>query len=428
MRAMPPAPRPSSMSALAALTLTAALTAACGGGGGGDAPTPAPPAPSPSPSPTPTPPAPSPSPTPAPPAPAPIPAPPPPNTPAPPAPGPSPAAGPMLGSCPSFPATAVFNTRIDDTARFPAHARNAEWIAAIGATVAFHADWGVNDNPGAADYYGIPWNLLGASNAETDWPSISFTADGAPDESDCAVARAGGGWDIAPNCASRAPAALRFPFPRDNVIKLEGGTCNDPGSCGDRHVLTVEQGACRLWESFYTYKIGGQWTAYSTAAWDLNSNAMRPDSWTSGDAAGLPITPLLARAGEASTGEIRHALRVTFRDSVLAAQYVWPARHRAGGSTGGIPFGALLRLKSSFVIPSTWNTQARALATAMQRYGLYVSDIGSNLYVQGDPNSQWSSATITQIQGLRMSDFEFVDNGAITRDSRFNANSFQGSW
>lgn len=335
----------------------------------------------------------------------------------------------MLGSCSAFPATALFNQRIDDSARFPAHANSDAWIASIGAGVAFHADWGSNENPAAADYYGLPVNLLAANVPQTDWPAFDYTADGAPDESDCAVPTSGGsGFQLKRDCSTVAAASRRFPFPRDNLIKLEGGSCNDPNSCGDRHVLTVEQGQCRLWESYFTYQSGGRWSAYSTAAWDLNSNALRPSGWTSGDAAGLPITPLLARADEAAAGEIRHALRVTFRDAVIANQFVWPARHRAGNSSGGVPFGALLRLKRSYVIPASWTPQAKALATAMQRYGLYVADIGSNLYVQGEPSAQWQAQTVPQIQTLRAGDFEFVDLGVVTRDPRFSADSLQASW
>ena len=148
----------------------------------------------------------------------------------------------------------------------------------------------------------------------------------------------------------------------------------------------------------------------------------------SGDAAGLPITPLLARASEASTGEIRHAFRVTLRDAVLLRQHAWPARHDAGGSSGAIPYGAVMRLKAGFAIPSTWGVQAKALATAMQRYGLYVADIGTDMYVQGDPDSQWSSGTLSQIQALHASDFEFVDMSPVTTDPRFDANSFAASW
>jgi hypothetical protein len=334
----------------------------------------------------------------------------------------------MLGSCPSFPSTAVFNTRIDDTTRFKALAASATWIGAIGKTAPLHADWGMSVDQSASDYYGIPINLLTAGAPETDWPGIAFGSGTAPDESDCAIANTSGGFDVVHDCTTKPASSLRFPIPRDPVLKAEGGTCNDPNTCGDRHVLIVEQGACRLWESYSTYKVGAQWTAYSTAEWTLTSNAMRPDTWTSGDAAGLPITPLLARASEAVAGEIAHALRVTLRDSVLLRQHVWPARHDAGGSSGTIPFGAVMRLKAAFTIPPTWTPQAKAVATAMQRYGLYVADIGTDMYVQGDPDSQWSASTISQIQTLHADDFEFVDMTAITADSRFDVNSFAGNW
>jgi hypothetical protein len=64
----------------------------------------------------------------------------------------------------------------------------------------------------------------------------------------------------------------------------------------------------------------------------------------------------------------------------------------------------------------------------MQRYGLYVADIGSDLYVQGDPSLLWSSSTVSQIQSLHMDNFEFVDTGGVTRDARFDPNSFAASW
>src|SRR6185369_16693495 len=186
-----------------------------------------PPPPAPSPAPTPTP---SPSPSPSPPPPAPAPAPP-------------PAGAAMLGTCPAFPATAIFNTRIDDPVRFPPHASSTTWINAIGSTRALHADWGTTEDASSASYYGIPMNLLSATAPETDWPAITFTADGAPDESDCAIANGSGGHDATPNCLSQPTSTWRFPFPRDAVVKIEGHDC--PGDTCDRHVLVVEQGTCR---------------------------------------------------------------------------------------------------------------------------------------------------------------------------------------
>jgi hypothetical protein len=399
--------------------------AGCGGGGGSPAPAPAPPtAPVPAPGPAPTP------------APGSVPAPAPPPAPVP-APPPAPAAVATIGNCEVFPPTAIFNTRIDDAVRFPAHASSSAWISSIGSDRRFHADWGANDNPAQpATYYGIPVNVVDGSAATTDWPVLSFdfaasgvsTEQGWPDESDCAVA-SGGGLALTRDCGAVPPAQRRFPFPLPGNLRNEGGQCNDPNTCGDHHVLVVEQGACRLWEGYHSYRLSNQWYALATAAWDLKSLALRPSGWTSGDAAGLPITPLLARAAESSSGEVRHPLRVTFRDSVLARSFVWPARHAAGGETaGGIPFGALLRLKAGFVIPTGWTAQARALATAMKRYGLYVSDIGSDFYVQGEPNAGWDAATISQLQTLTMGQMEFVSTSVVTGDPRFSPDSMAAGW
>ena len=336
-----------------------------------------------------------------------------------------------------FPATAIFNTRIDDASRFPAHASSASWIASIGAAVRLHADWGTNDNPAQpADYYGIPVNVVDGTAATTDWPVVAYdfgpsgvaTDVGWPDESDCATP-SGSGFALTRGCASVAASQRHFPFPLPALVKTEAGNCNDPAACGDHHVLVVEQGACRLWEGYFSYRLSNQWYSLSTAAWDLHSLQLRPATWTSADAAGLPITPLLARASEASTGSVNHALRVTFRDGVLANTFDWPARHGAGGATsGGIPFGALLRLKADFVIPDTWTVQAKALATAMKRYGLYVADIGSNFYVQGDPSAAWDPQTITQLQTLPMSSMDFVNLGAVTGDARWSRDSMAAGW
>jgi hypothetical protein len=343
----------------------------------------------------------------------------------------------MIGDCEVFPATAIFNTRVDDVARFPVHANSAAWIGTVGASVRFHADWGTNDDPAqAATYWGIPINGVDGTAATTAWPVVAYdfsasgvsTETGWPDESDCAVSSAGG-FALTRNCSAVPTASRRFPFPLAASVRAEGGACNDPNSCGDHHVLVVEQGACRLWESYFAYSLSNRWYALATAAWDLKSLALRPSGWTSGDAAGLPITPLLARAVEAASGEVRHPLRVTLRDSVLARGFVWPARHSAGGDTpGGIPFGALLRLKAGFVVPADWTPQARALATAMMRYGVYVSDIGSDFFVQGEPNAAWDARTISQLQTITFGQMEFVSTEAVTRDARFSPDSMAASW
>ena len=69
--------------------------------------------------------------------------------------------------------------------------------------------------------------------------------------------------------------------------------------------------------------------------WNLNSNALRPDAWTSGDAAGLPILPGLVRYDEVASGLIDHAIRVTVPHNDRS--YLWPARHDAGSATRSLP-------------------------------------------------------------------------------------------
>jgi hypothetical protein len=346
-------------------------------------------------------------------------------------------AAPNLAGCELFPPGAIFSQRIDDVQRFPPHARSPAWLGSIGPGRKLHADWGRTVDPLQTErYYGIPVNVVDGTPATTRWPLVSHgiqdvrdsNGQGVPAESDCAVGDQGTPA-ILRGCDGVIPTRRRFPYPLDALLKAERGACNDPATCGDRHVLVLEQGACRLWESYFSYQVNGRWSAYATAAWDLKSMEMRPDGWTSADAAGLPILPLLARIDEVEAGVIPHALRVTFRDAVLDRRHTWPASHSAGTTRAdGIPFGALLRLRADFDIPFWWTAQAKVLARAMQKYGLYVADIGSDFFVQGDPDERWNPLTVWQIQHMKLNDFEFVDIGAITRHPRFNPRSYQAAW
>jgi len=325
-------------------------------------------------------------------------------------------ASPSIGDCQMFPPSAIFNTRIDDASRFPAQANSTAWITMVGADTPLMPNWGNSSDPAKLDdHWGLPINVIGSTS--TQWPVVSLD-NGYPDESDCATSADGTG--IVQGCSAVAPASRRFPLPSGQVLAETNG---------DGHVLVVDSGACRLWEAFGAQQIAGQWTAQSTATWNLKSNALRPDGWGSADAAGLPITPLLAKSSEAATGRIDHALRVTFRDPALSLQHVWPARFAAGADNpGAIPFGSLLRLKSDFVIPDTWSPQAKAVALAAKRYGLYVADNGMDFFVQGEPADGWDPAAWQQLRSITLANMEFVDIRAITNDARFDRNSMQAVW
>ena len=194
---------------------------------------------------------------------------------------------------------------------------------------------------------------------------------------------------------------VRYPIPRG--VHIEGGA----GADGDRHALLVDRSRCKLFELFALRKEGGRWTAGSGATWSLRKPRMRPAGWTSADAAGLPILPLLARYQEVRRGRITHALRMTVSESRRA--FVFPARHFASSDDDpALPrMGERLRLKASVDI-SGLPRQARVVARAMQEYGLIVADNGSDWFVSGRRTRAGTTTSCAQLGRLRGSDFEVV--------------------
>ena len=305
-------------------------------------------------------------------------------------------AAPTLGGCALFPADHLFNTPID---ALPAHPQSASYLGTLGDH-ALHLDLGTTVDQASPTYYGIPFNVV--RGATLAWSPLHYGA-GWPDESDCAASGAPG--LLVRPCSAAAPI---FPVPPAPLV--EGGI--DTAS-EDHHLLVVDADACRLWEAYHlTPRAGGGWDVLSTASWDLGSSALRPAGWTSADAAGFPILPLLLRADEASSGVIRHALRFTVPSGLIRTAYTWPARHLTGSdpsSTNKPEMGQLFRLKASYAIPATASVQSRAILQALKTYGMYLADGGSTWYVQGEPNEFWDSAIFREVQAVRTADLEAVD-------------------
>ena len=256
------------------------------------------------------------------------------------------AAAPSLGGCPMFPADSIWNARVD---ALPVHPQSAAWVATIGASTAVHPDFGTVWN-GAPN--GIPYVVVPAGTPKV---GVAFQYD---DESD----------------------AGPYPIPPDPPI--EGG----PQSSGDRHVLVVEQGACRLYELFAAYRSAdGSWRAGSGAIFDLRGHALRPATWTSADAAGLPILPGIVRFDEVAAGEIAHALRFTAPQT--RGSYVWPARHEASSLAGAQypPMGQRFRLKAG-VDENRFPVSVRPIVRALKAYGMMLADNGSPWYLSGAPD------------------------------------------
>lgn len=277
---------------------------------------------------------------------------------------------PRVAGCSVFPATNAWNQRVD---RLPVAKSSATLIRSIGLTAPVHADFGSGTWDGGP--IGIPYTVVTSRQ-----PRVRVTFDYA-DESD------------------------RGPYPIPGNARIEGG----PHATGDRHVLIVDKTACKLYELFDAHPLAGgrSWHAGSGAMWDLRSNHLRPRTWTSADAAGLPILPGLARYDEVAAGAIRHALRFTAPRTRTA--FVWPARHEAGASSSPAlpPIGLRVRLKRSVSLRGL-PPQARIVAQAMKTYGLMLADNGSPWYVSGAPDPHWSNDDLHALARLRGSDFEVV--------------------
>jgi hypothetical protein len=281
------------------------------------------------------------------------------------------AKSPLIGGCPIFPANNVWNTPIDT---LPVDSRSAAYVNSIGANVGMHADFGAGLYDGGP--IGIPYDTVIAAQAGVN---VSFDYD---DESD------------------------HSPYPIPSSPLIEYGS--------DHHILIVQQDTCQLFELFAAEKqANGSWQAGSGAIFDLRSNALRPDTWTSADAAGLPILPGLARYEEVAAGAITHALR--FTADVTRDAYVWPARHQAGStsSMSAPPMGQRFRLKASFNI-SGFSHDTQVILTALKKYGMFLADNGSNWYLSGAPNAGWDNdALVGELRNVRGSDFEAVDQSSL---------------
>jgi len=281
---------------------------------------------------------------------------------------------PVAGTaCRAFPADNYWNT---DIRSLPRHPRSATWLSKMSPGSRLHPDFGPSYGDGPA--YGIPITVVGRYHRKV---RVRF---GYASESD----------------------RVRYPFGRDT--KIEGGR----NSAGDKHAIVVNKHRCRLYETWNTRVRNGRWRAGSGATWSLGSNRLRPEGWTSADAAGLPILPGLLRWNEVKAGRVAHAIR--FTTDVTSRHHLWPARHDAGStdSWNYPPMGARFRMKASFDA-SSYGPRARVVITAMKRYGLVLADNGSPWYFTGERNRNWPPVLVEQLKRIPASAFEAVDTSSL---------------
>ena len=283
----------------------------------------------------------------------------------------------VASACTIFPSNNIWNAPVDN---LPTDSNSALYIATIGADKYVHADFGSGLWDGGP--IGIPFDLVSGDQQKVN---VTFDYD---DESD--------------------PGP--YPIPPD--ASIEGG----PDSDGDRHVIVIDQDNCVLYELYYAFpNDDGSWHAGSGAIFDLDSNALRPETWTSADAAGLPIFPGLVRYDEAASGQITHAIRVTAPQTRKA--YVWPARHFASSLTGTQypPMGQRFRLKSGYDV-STFSPIVQVILQALKTYGMILADNGAAWYISGAPDSRWDNDVLHELHRVKGTDFEAVNVSSLMVD------------
>jgi hypothetical protein len=267
------------------------------------------------------------------------------------------------------------------------------FINFIGATRGLHPDFGGDvdpTDPNSTAIYGMVYISVPGTQPLEPVTFVEFD-----DQSD--------------HGAPGRPAGYPIPVEAQTQGKwIEGGDIGG-GASGDHHMLIVDRDNRILYELYHAHWTGARWEAGSGAIFSLDSDARRPDTWTSADAAGLAILPGLVRYDEVfGPNPIRHAFRFTVRSS---NGYVFPASHDAGSQTGALPMGTRLRLKASKNITG-FDVHVQKIFQAMKTYGLIVADNGSDMYIQGAYDTRWDNDVLNPaFSGLKASDFEVVQAG-----------------
>jgi hypothetical protein len=284
-----------------------------------------------------------------------------------------------------FPSDNLWNKDISSA---PVDANSTNITNFIGASAGLHADFGAGQYQGST--IGIPYTVVDSTQPLIP---INYTAYGS--ESD--------------------PGPMPIPL----TAPIEGYP--NPGN-GDRHVLVLDTSTCFLYEIYNSHAQSTNWNADSGAVWDLLSDEQRPYTWTSADAAGLPIFPGLIRYDEVAAGAIHHAIRFTVPSSKDA--FTPPASHSAGTSsnTNAPPMGTRLRLKANFNV-SGFSAANQVILNAMKKYGLILADNGSAMYISGAPDDRFDNDDLHNLGSVAASNFEVVQITPLYTNNSFPSGS-----
>jgi hypothetical protein len=292
----------------------------------------------------------------------------------------TPAADAVLSALEVFPPDNPWNLVVED---WPLHPNSKNIIKSIGVNKPFR----YNDDMG---FILVP----------PDQKKVNVKLTGYPGESD------------------------KGPFPVPDLIPIEGWPSNyqrrqggtkisldavqrdSAKEGGDRHAIVVDPTNRMLYEFYQLKKTARGWQAAQSSVFDLKSDKMRPEEWTSTDAAGLPIFPAVVRYDELKRGLVEHAMRVSVTRTRRA--YVYPARHFASKLTDeNLPrMGERLRLRRDFDV-SGFRPEVQAILKGLKKYGMFVADNGIDWAISVAPDPR-IPVLHAQLRKLKGSDFEVV--------------------
>jgi hypothetical protein len=329
--------------------------------------------------------------------------------------------GRILGPAPVVTAPTLFNTPAadaivaamqimprdnpwnEDISRQPVHANSDAIIAQITSDLS-------SSRRTLRPFYEMNYVLVPDNQPRVTIPFFNY-----PDESDLD----GGTF---PNGNYPIPANLPIEtWPRGTGgLTLQQWQQDVNNAGGDRHAIMVAPGAGSIWETWLTKLTSSGWQASNGAKFNLNSNALRPAGWTSGDAAGLPMFPAIVRYDECQRGMVEHALRIVVAKS--RREYIYPATHFASSipatSTNYPAMGQRVRLKASFAIPDSWTIEEKAVLRALKKYGALVADNGNFFSVSVCPDDRFASNAFDHLSTIGISNFEVIQTTGPTEGPR----------
>ncbi len=300
--------------------------------------------------------------------------------------------GPMFGGCPLFSPTYAYNQDVSQLSPDPSSATYVARLKNLAPVIAA-------EFPGG-EFYNIVPSTQASVPVETA-AAYGFLPDG-------------GFFYLTDGGLASASA----PIP-PGVVYENMTTPN-----ADHHMMVLQQGPCVLYE-LYAENPSSATTGWDVMVeWNLHGSPEIPGKLDIGSTtqAGTPLLLGIIWPVDVAAGEIDHAIDIVLASAaIMPCAYVPPAstvRYSGAPAGQGIPYGARLRLKSSFDTSSFTGTQAKVVVAALKKFGMIPTDASGearNVFRLGQsPDGGTLDQTdMNQLNVLTWDDFDVMPLGTI---------------